>query len=271
MDARAPREAPAGRGPFAPGDPVLTADDPPRPAGKIESVLAARGGDRLLIERAFSPGTYASVLVTQVASTEEDAAAGLRWHRLQLTWAALARTGVYRRTMGRLTPDPQPVTLPPQVDDAAALASLRQALRDDPLTADGEISALVVHGVAFLAGWVRTVGAKVVAERLARTTPGIWEAKNRLLSDEELAAAARRWVRANPLLLAATERVRVDLGRVTLHVRRDAPAAAFAAAQDLAGALPHHRGVEVRHELDPDRSGMEVRPEPDPGPFGRDR
>ena len=51
--------------------------------------------------------------------------------------------------------------------------------------------------------WVRTVAGKLVAERLARTTAGVWEAKNRLVSDEELAALARSRALADPQLAGA--------------------------------------------------------------------
>jgi hypothetical protein len=70
-------------------------------------------------------------------------------------------------------------------------------LAADPLAEDGEIDLRVRHGVAVLDGWVRTVASKVQGERLARTTPGIWEARNRLFSDEEVTALVRARVVAS--------------------------------------------------------------------------
>src|SRR5205823_4239201 len=103
---------------------------------------------------------------------------------------------------------------------------------EDPLTAHSDLTVRVAHGVAVLDGWLRTMAGKLVAERLARTTPGIWEAKNRLVSDEELAALARSRARADPRLAGALTHVTADLGRLTVRLTLGASAEAQRAADD---------------------------------------
>lgn len=234
-----------------PGDLVLALVEtgaPARaPAGKIESVLMANSGGRMLIERAFFPGRYVVAPVADVSATEYDAAADLRWHHLRTELAEVIRRGVFRRELGRLTPDLLPSSAPPTPDDAAAMTSLRQAIDGDPLTGDGEITLRVARGVAVLDGWVRVVGAKLMAERLARTTSGIWEARNRLVSDEELRARVGDHVRSASSLATCVTGIEAMLGRLTLVVRAQPEGTAAADAQRLRALVPGLREISL-HE-----------------------
>jgi hypothetical protein len=89
-------------------------------------------------------------------------------------------------------------------------------LEEDPLTAGGDFQVAVQRGVAVLGGWLGTVAGKVAAERLARTTPGIWDAVNRLHSDEETNAALRARLRERLDIAPAVRDVRVSLGRAVV-------------------------------------------------------
>lgn len=212
--------------------------------GKIDAVLGARSGERLLVERAFQPGRFTPVVTSDVAASEDDATTGLRWHRIAVPPGELARLPLYRRVLGRLIPDPVQLLPPNLPEDTAAQTALQAAVQEEPLTAGADLAVRVVHGVAVLEGWVRTVAGNLVAERLARTTAGVWEAKNRLVSDEELAALARSRALADPQLAGAVAHIAAGLGRVTVHLSPGATAAAARAAHDL-GKLPGCREVVV--------------------------
>ena len=215
--AAAPAQPAAGLR-FQSGDIVVAAPPGETPIGRIDSVLAARGGARLVIAVAYFVGRYVAIGEAEVAGTSVDTSTSLRIHTLRLDAAAVRRLPAYRRVLGRLMPDPSLAVPSSYPGDVAAQSALDQALSDDPLMADAAVQARVRYGVAVLTGWVRSVGAKVAADRLARTAPGIWDSRNRLQSDEELTALARRQVVAAPDLARAVQRITVDLGRVSVEV-----------------------------------------------------
>ena len=214
--------------------------------GRVESVLSSASGERLLIARAFSKGGYVVVARSDVASTEADGD-GLTWHTLSLDGAEVASRGVFRRSLGRLMPDPFPAPYGQPRPDDEAEAELRATLRDDPLTREEEIEPRVRHGVAVLEGLIGTVGGKVVAERLARTTPGVWDALNRLHSDEELLSAVRVAVRRAGAIADAIQDVSVARGVVTVSLLSETTAAVERAEIERAcRTVPGVRAVEVR-------------------------
>ncbi len=166
----------------------------------MDVVLELASGTRLVIARAYSRGSFVVATTAELAGTETDSETGLRWHILGVTPETLAARGVFRREMGRLTRDPLPTMFGSPRDDAEAAADVQQALAEDGMTRDGDITVRVQQGVAVLEGGLGTVGGKVAAERLARTTPGIWDAVNRLVSDEELGALVRGRLRVEGLV-----------------------------------------------------------------------
>ena len=185
--------------------------------GRIESELSSASGVRLVVARAFSKYGYVVCARGDVARSETDRL-GLTWHTLSVTADDVARAGVFRRELGRLVKDPFPMPYGAPRPDAETQAELTAALADDPLTGDGEIAAHVAHGVAVLEGWIPTVGGKVIAERIARTVPGVWDAVNRLVSDDELVGAVRAHVRRAGALADAIQELRVEraIVRITL-------------------------------------------------------
>ena len=230
---------------FRSGDPVLAAANGAVPLGKIDAVLPARSGARIVVERAFQPGRFTPIAAADVAGSEDDPATGLRWHRLALTAADLAHLPLYRRDLGRLVPDPLRHLPTAPAPDQATREQVTAALGSDPLTAPSELGVLVVHGIALLDGWVQTLGAKVVAERIARTTPGVWDVKNRLISDEELAALARSAALADPALAALIDSIKVDLGRVVVRLSTSSVADVAQAREAMRG-LPRCRALVVK-------------------------
>jgi hypothetical protein len=228
------------------GDLALAGDAAPTPAGKIQGVLPARSGARLLIARAFVPGAFVVVAAADVVSTTFDEAIGVPLHRLRPTLTELLANGSYRRRAGRLAPDPTPAPLPPSLDDAAATAALVGDLAGEPLVAGGDVRVHVGHGVAVLDGWVGTVGGKFVADRLGRATRGVWEVVNRLISDEELVAVVGSALRSDPRAAAIVRRVLVELGRVTLAVASSDRGVDTSVPRRLCAAVPGVRSVSVR-------------------------
>jgi hypothetical protein len=227
---------------------VLTAGDPPLPVGKIDAVLHARAGDQLVIERAYQPGRFTSLPATQVIKTT-DVPAGARWHEVDVDAAHLAQLPVYRRVLGRLTGDPVRLLPAAPPDDAAARQALLQAMREDPLTAGADLQVHVRHGVVFLSGTIASVGAKVIAERLARTTPGIWDARNSVISDEELSAVARSRALADPHLASVVEEIKVEGGGLYLRLRSTAGPEALRAAVALI-KLPGCNAMRIARSAD---------------------
>jgi osmotically-inducible protein OsmY len=227
------------------GDVVLAGDPAPTPAGRIQRVLAARSGSRLLIARAFVPGSFLVAAAADVVSTTTDDRIGLRWHRLRPALAELLAGGSYRRTAGQLVPDPVPAPAPPPLDDSRAAQVLSRDLAEDPLVSGADVHVYVRHGVALLEGWVGTVGAKLVANRLGRTTAGVWDVVNRLVSDEELVAAVGSQIRADPRA-AAVRGVSVELGRVTLTVADTSRESDERVLHRLREAVPGVRSVSFR-------------------------
>ncbi|HEV2124316.1 MAG TPA: BON domain-containing protein [Chloroflexota bacterium] len=227
---------------FRPGDFFLSADD--LPVGRLESALNAASGVRLLIARAYAPRAYVYTRHTDVRRSTDDPVTALRWHELEISAEELLRRGTFLREMGRLSRDPFPSPPRTPPDHKAAAAEVGRALDEDPLTTGSEIAAMVQHGVAVLDGWLDTVGGKVAADRLARTTPGIWDAVNRLYSDEELNAAVRTYLRSRVELAPAIQDVKVTSGRVTITVIRDA-SMLEQAAQHIRVAVPGIRAITV--------------------------
>ena len=236
----------AGGERFQTGDGVLARapDGQLAPLGRVDAVLHARSGGQIVVERAFQPGRFTPLPSERIAASEYDPTTDLRWHLVDLDAAGVARLPVYRRALGRLTPDPLQIIPPPPGDDAAVTRDLERFLSEDPLVGAADAEVRVVHGVAVLGGWVHTVGAKVAADRLARTTPGIWDVKNRLTSDEELAALARQRVLEDPAAAGAIERIASELGRLTVQVTADARALPEAFVQSLR-SLPGCREVTM--------------------------
>ncbi len=215
------------------------------PVGEVERVLETSHGVRLVVQRAFFRGRFVVVAADDIEQAGTDRL-GLRWIRLRVALPTLLARGTYRRVMGRLARDPEPLPLPPApADDAAVRAELGTTLAAHPLLADSELTLHVTHGVAVIDGWVRTVGAKVASERIARETRGIWAVRNRLLSDEELLAAARRQLTAVPDLARAISELRLDLGRAALVLRHDTPPEVVAAAERVMKQLPGLREVTI--------------------------
>jgi len=228
-----------------PGGYVLAGDEP---AGRIESVLHAASGDRLVIVRAFSRTNYLVGMASDIGHSEHDADMDLTWHRLAVPIETLLARGTFRREMGRLVPDPHPHVWGAARPDSVVEADLREDLKQDPLTRDGELVVRVSRGVAVLEGWTGTVGGKVVAERLARTTPGVWDAVNRVASDEELIGALGPQLRTDPLVAAAVGAVAIKLGRVRvslLLVKEVSPGRVEA----LCRAVPGVRDVIVDRQV----------------------
>ncbi|MGH2354594.1 MAG: BON domain-containing protein [Chloroflexota bacterium] len=234
--------------PFRAGDLVLadTRGGEPVPVGRVESVLSAATGDRLLVERAFRRETYLVVPADSIQAIEEDDAFGVRWLIAGVRPADLIAGGVFRRTMGRLMRDPSPPGLPPALDDAASLAALQEAMASDPMTAGGEVTLAVRRGVALLDGWISTVGGKVQADRLARATPGIWAVSNRLTSDEELRVVVAGHLRSLPEAAAQVVDFRLALGRLVLRLTSDASDATSRDVEQAGHAIPGVRSVDVR-------------------------
>lgn len=228
------------------GDLTLAGDAVPTPAGKVLRVLDARSGARLLIARAFAPGWFLVAAASDVVSTISDELIGVSWHRLRPTLSELLAGGSYRRSMGQLAPDPMPAPPPQSLDDAAATAALTRDLAEDPLVAGGDVCVHVRLGVAVLDGWVGTVGGKVVADRLGRTTLGVWEVVNRLVSDEELVAVVGSALRSDHAAAAAVRGVSVELGRVTLTLTRSDQGSDTGVLRRLCETVPGVRSVSVR-------------------------
>jgi hypothetical protein len=227
-----------------PGDLVLSA--PPgeavTPVGEVQRVLETSRGPRLLVARAFAPGSYAVIAGEEVAGVEVEeeeagAEAPLRWVTVRTPPATIVARGTFRRELGRLRPAPP--DSPPVPDEAPSQARLAAALRADPLVSLGgaDVALRVRHGVAVLRGWVRTVAGKVQAFALARGTPGIWATRGALHSDEEIGAGVRAALRARPEVAGAVSGYRIDLGTVVLSLHP-------AAAPEVAGrALRAVQGV----------------------------
>lgn len=225
----------------APGEYVLDVES--LPVGRIDSVIRSVSGVRLVVARAFSRGGFIACAERHVARTEHDSL-GLVWHSLGIGADALARTGVYRREMGRLVPDPFPAPYGAPRPDEVVAAEVRAALDEDPLTRGAELSVGLSHGVVVLSGWIDTVGGKVIAERIARVTPGVWDAVNRLSSDDELLGAARSAVRRSGAPADSVHDVRVRHGGVTLTLLPGGEGAADALRAACA-EVPGVRSVEV--------------------------
>jgi hypothetical protein len=225
----------------APGDYVL--DSRGVAVGRIESVLTSASGVRLVVARAFSKYGYVVCARSEVALSQTDPR-GLTWHTLSVTADAVARAGVFRRELGRLVKDPFPMPFGAPRLDGEAQAELTAALAEDPLTGDGDIAAHVSHGVAVLEGWIPTVGGKVIAERIARTIRGVWDAVNRLVSDDELVGAVRAHVRRTGSLADAIQELKVERAtvRITLLPGHDGHSDALRRA---AAEVPGVRAVEL--------------------------
>lgn len=228
-----------------PGDFVLSAPPALEPAGRIESVLHARSGERLLIALAFSRGRYIVCAPQEIVSTDDDSVTGLRWHTLDVKLSDLLARGTFRRVAGRLTPDPLPSTYGAPHPDADTAAEIGTAIAAAPLTKDAEIVAVVRRGVAVIDGWIGTVAGKVAAERITRLIPGVWEAVNRIVSDEELRAAVGDRLRADERFAQDVEELALRHGRVTITLRPGSPPHTVAAIE-RAVALPGVREVAVR-------------------------
>ena len=225
----------------APGDYVL--DSSGAPVGRVESVLSSASGVRLVVARAFSRAGYVVCKAADVVRTETDEN-GLVWHTVGRGVEEIVRTGVFRREMGRLVRDRFPMPFGASLPDEVAEADLRGAFANDALTRDGEVEVRVKHGVAVLEGWIGTVGGKVIAERIARTTPGVWDAVNRLTSDDELVGAVRAHVRRAGAIADVIQDLKVARGtvRITLLPNVDA---APAELERVTREVPGVRGFEL--------------------------
>jgi hypothetical protein len=209
------------------GDLVITAP-PVEPVGVVERVLPSSQGFQLLVQRAFAYGSYLVLPASGIAAVEDDVALGLRWIVARGRVAELAATGVFRREVGRLRPDPFPAERPERrsdADDEGTAQAIGLALASDPLSGGSDLTVRVRHGVALLEGWTRTVAGKVQADRLARTTPGIWEVRNRLMSDEEGHVLVRAALQTRPHVAAVVADYRIFLGRVVVELLPGASAA----------------------------------------------
>jgi hypothetical protein len=211
--------------------------------GRIDSVLRSASGVRLVMARAFSRGGFIACLADRIAQTESDAF-GLVWHTLAIGIEELTEGGVYRREMGRLVRDPFPAPYGATRPDDVVLTDVRAALDEDALTRNAELTVRVSHGVAVLSGWIDTVGGKVIAERIARVTPGVWDAVNRLTSDDELLGALRSGVRRAGGIADSVQAVRVQRGAVRLTLLPGGESAAEA-LRAACLAVPGVREVEV--------------------------
>ena len=178
-----------------------------------------------------------------VVSRETDEL-GLVWHTLGVSPQDVARAGVYRREMGRLVKDPFPLPFGAARPDGEAETALRAALAEDPLTRAAVIETRVSRGVAILAGWIDTVGGKVIAERIARLTAGVWDAVNRLTSDDELVGAVRRSVRQAGSIADVVQDLVVRRGSVRLTLLPGGESAAERLKAVCQGE-PGVRSVEV--------------------------
>jgi hypothetical protein len=222
------------------GDYVLADDG--APVGRVESVLRSASGDRLLIARAFSRGGYLNAPVSEIGRSEDDPKLGLRWHSLCVPVQTLLSRGIFKRVMGRLVPDAYPSAFGSPRDDAEARADVLAALANEPLTREIGLNVHVRHGVAILEGIIGTVGGKVVAERIARVTPGVWDAVNRIVADEELSGAIRARLRLDGRLAAAIRDVSVKQGEITLDLLPHAQADEVL-RRDLIDAIQATAGV----------------------------
>ena len=84
----------------------------------------------------------------------------------------------------------------------------------------------------------------MVAERSARTSAGVWDAVNRLVSDDELVGAVRAHVRRAGALADAIQELRVEHAtvRITLLPGRDVDSDAL---RRVAAEVPGVRAVEL--------------------------
>src|SRR5579883_3402392 len=108
--------------------------------GEVERVLETSHGVRLVVQRAFFRGRFVVVAADDIEQAGTDRL-GLRWIRLRVALPTLLARGTYRRVMGRLARDPEPLPLPPApADDTVARAELGAALAAHPLLADSELT-----------------------------------------------------------------------------------------------------------------------------------
>ncbi|MDQ3703036.1 MAG: BON domain-containing protein [Chloroflexota bacterium] len=231
------------------------------PVGTVDSVLATSHGVRLVVERAFAPGTYVVVPGESVSAVRVDAeepgapgATAVRWVIARCRPEDLSARGVFSRVVGRLTPFPLAAPAPtPILDDRAAALQLEQVLRDDPFTAAGGLTVRVRYGVAILDGWLRLAVGKVQADRMARATPGVWQVRNRLISDEELRSLVQNVLHALPGASSQVTDVRLELGHVIVRLRPPLEASgeppAGEAVRAATGAVAGVRSVELETEL----------------------
>jgi hypothetical protein len=232
------------------GDLVISAP-PVEPVGVVERILPTSRGLQLLVQRAFAHDSYLVLPATGVAAVEDDLTFGLRWIVARGRVADLIAAGMFRRALGRLRPDPFPASRPGQpavvdgVDDVGAARSIDLALAAHPLTGGSDLTVRVRYGVSVLEGWVPTVAGKVQADRLARTTPGIWEVRNRLMSDEEGRVLVRDALRARPHVAAAVADFRMALGRVVVELLPDAPVAVEEEVRQAVSAVTLVRQASV--------------------------
>ena len=190
------------------------------PVGRIEGVLETSRGVRLVVARAFTRGSFSVLEGVELTGREVDAR-GVAWHRIGNSMEAVLGRGSLRREMGRLVADPFPAPFGAPQPDGDVERELRDALEQDWLTKGARVETSVVHGVAVLEGLIGTVGGKVAAERLARTTAGVWDVINRLFSDEELLAVVRSAVRRAGNAADVVHDVRVAGGEVRLTLLPD--------------------------------------------------
>lgn len=136
---------------------------------------------------------------------------------LTLSRAEVNALPAQRRLHGEwLRPDGAlpPVEFPPVRPDADLLADVTPALQTDPIVAAALPAVAVEAGVVILTGIVPTGLARLAAQKLAEAVPGVVQVRNNLHSDEEVAAAINRDLKADEAIRRSRLRAQVFKGQL---------------------------------------------------------
>jgi osmotically-inducible protein OsmY len=114
------------------------------------------------------------------------------------------------------------------IPDSEVLAEVLEELRRDPIVSDQSIEATIRNGVVTLRGQVPSFAAKVAAEDVVGSVPGVRSVQMELevhdsstleASDAEIASRAAEALARNAFVPPGSIRVHVERGKVTLSGR----------------------------------------------------
>ena len=220
----AARAAPArvARGLYAPGTPVDGRDGPIGTLQGIREDPATRQPAYLLVKRPGLFGLFGTtrlVPAAWVASATPDG----------ITLAA------DRELVGRC---------PPARADGDIRDDVVRAIAAEPIMRPFHLGVRVhvAGGIVELRGHARTPMHRHLAERAARSVPGVLEVRNRLVDDESLALEVAQVLTQDPVVRRAHLRVDSRLGEVTLEGQLPSEAA-WQQATELARAVPGVKAV----------------------------